>query len=57
MRRLLIAVMMLMAAGEGWGATYFVNTVSGGNGNAGTSADNAWQNVEYAVKMLAPTTR
>lgn len=39
-------------AGQAWGATYYVNTSSGSNGNNGTSADTPWLDAQYASAML-----
>lgn len=52
-RLLLILGILLLLVGQGWAATYYVNTTTGANGNAGTSAGTAWKNTQYALGMLA----
>ncbi|MEN8245726.1 MAG: hypothetical protein ABFS43_12590 [Thermodesulfobacteriota bacterium] len=52
--RLIISiwVLWLVIAAPGWAATYYVDVVNGSDGNLGTSADDAWKTLHYAVSKL-----
>jgi len=42
---LLLVLSSLLFAGNGWGATYYVDQTGGNNANPGTSTGNAWKTV------------
>jgi hypothetical protein len=49
----IIIIISFLFVGNGRGATYYVNTSTGGNGNDGTASNTPWRNTEYALQMLA----